>query len=541
MKIRKFLIWKLLRNADAGFIAVVCLIVFSSLYFFQLQVNTPNQDALEHSPQLFASSTSQLNLVIDSYANNNSQICVKLSWSNLEGVKYFNLYRYGADPLSPTTENITLLENASVSEYLDIPNIGHPYYMVRVYYANGTYADSNIVDVDLGEIPMFINPEYEIEGESVSFSVWCKENVSIVYIYLLNRFRKEGDDWKCIEDIPGERSLGADSRSVMENNWTRYEWGPEEVKYSTYVWFNFYHLKKNVYWRPDRYANGTFNYEKWGRTGPVYVFKTPVSPLLFLFMAIFYLFMVSIYIQIFIGISIYFDFKYGKKARIITYLMSLSVIGSLYSYFELNFGILPTFEINFFGHYVDKYSYGLILNRSLLIPMVFSLCQLLGLIPFLVIKVKDWEDIKQNLIEKNGEKNFTKTKREINLALIQIEIFYFSYFFSANSFLLNYGAFNVFFLNLDFAYVAILLTLGLFLTNFYYMLYFDDDSFIFFNKIEKVDNFNHYWGELNQYYEDCKKAFKLYRKMLIPVLIMFLALFISNYILFKNWLVLMNT
>ena len=119
-------------------------------------------------------------------------------------------------------------------------------------------------------------------------------------------------------------------------------------------------------------------------------------------------------------------------------------------------------------------------------------------------------------------------------------LLYFSYIFTTNLFLLNYGAFNVFFLNRDFAYVATLLTLGLFIGNAFFMLYFGDDSFIFFNKIERIDYFNHYWGELNQYYEDCKKAFKLFRKMLIPVLFMFLALFILNYILFKNWLVLMN-
>ena len=190
-----------------------------------------------------------------------------MSWAgnNSPYYEYFALYRYNGNPLNPETRNISLFHNLKIFEFVDIPNIEHPYYMVRVYYANGTYADSNIVDVDLGEIPMFINPEYEIEGNTVSFSVWCKENVSIMYVYLLYRFRKEGDDWKCVEDMARERSPHAGSRSVMENNWTRYEWGPKEVKYSTYVWFNFYHEEKNVYWRPDRYANGTFNYEKWGK------------------------------------------------------------------------------------------------------------------------------------------------------------------------------------------------------------------------------------------------------------------------------------
>ncbi|MHA1870905.1 MAG: hypothetical protein ACTSXF_08145, partial [Promethearchaeota archaeon] len=90
-----------------------------------------------------------------------------------------------------------------------------------------------------------------------------------------------------------------------------------------------------------------------------------------------------------------------------------------------------------------------------------------------------------------------------------------------------------------------ILYLIFFIFSYIFLFFYKEKSYkpsrIFFGKIEKIDNFNHYWGELNQYYENCKKVFKLFRKMLIPVLLMFLALFISNYILFKNWLILMNT
>ncbi|MHA1338874.1 MAG: hypothetical protein ACTSRZ_08190, partial [Promethearchaeota archaeon] len=456
------------------------------------------------------------------------------------------LYRYNGDPLIPETRNISLFHNLKIFEFVDIPNIGHPYYMVRGYYANGTYADSNIVDVELGEIPMFINPQYKIEGESVSFSVWCKENPGVGDIFLLYRFRKEGDDWKCFEDMPGGRSPHADSSSVMANNWTRYEWSSKEVEYSTYVWFNFYHLGKNVYWVPDRYANGTFNYEHWGRTEPVYVFKSSIFQFIYLFMFVF--------AQVFIGLSIYLDFRYGKKARIIAYLFPILIISVFYLYIELSLAAHSgLFEMNLFGHYVDIYSERLTLNNMLPAFGIFSLCQWVGLMPFIVRKVENLEMLKKLFKKEYGEKRLIK--RGINLILFQREIAWGSAFFTINSclilliFLPDFRIYTVSIITYIriytvsiITYIALIIEWNMIcILNRINSESFEKSVFIFFNKIEKVDNFNHFWGEINEYYENCKRAFKLYRKMLVPIFTIFFALFISNYMLFHNWTLLMSS
>ncbi|MHA1822161.1 MAG: hypothetical protein ACTSVC_16930, partial [Promethearchaeota archaeon] len=523
---------------DAGFIAVVCLIVFSSLYFFQFQVNTPNQDALEHSPQLFPSS-SQLTLVIDSYANNNSQIFVRLSWNNIEGCKYFNLYRYGADPLSPTTENITLLQNASVSEYLDIPNIDHPYYMVRGYFENGSYIDSNVADVELGEIPMFINPEYDIEGNTVKFSVWCKKNVRTSDIFLLYRLRKDEGEWTKFEDAHG---YCARNKTKLPNNWTKYEWYRDKVitvPYSTYVWYNFDYRFNET----ETLWINSWNYTEWAKSEPVYVWDDyGFSTLLLLKYGY-----PAVFLPTFIFVSIYFRFylRSRKKVWSLTYLLPVAVLGVFYFYSELRFAIVPnSFEMDHlgpFGSSIDKYTYGLFLNRLMVWWCPFLLSILLGLLPFVVLHVTNLEALKQELIDKFGEEKVMK--RGINSHMLKEEL--------ARIYKL-YGWEPIFFLSIlgylvpfNFDILLSILYLILFIFNYIFLFFYKEKSYkpsrIFFGKIEKIDNFNHYWGELNQYYENCKKVFKLFRKMLIPVLLMFLALFISNYILFKNWLILMNT
>ncbi|MHA1341633.1 MAG: hypothetical protein ACTSO2_16810 [Promethearchaeota archaeon] len=484
--------------------------------------------------------SSPSNLIIVDWKNQNSSVYVKLSWANnnSQTYEYFALYRYAGDPLEPETENISLFTNLKIFEFVDIPNIGHPYYMVRGYYANGSYADSNIVDVELGEIPMFVNPEYEIKGNTISFSVWCKENPGVGDIFLLYRFRKEGDDWKCIEDMPEKRSPHADSSSVMENNWTRYEWYNKgwyrnEKSYSTYVWFNFYHELKKVYWVPDRYANGTFNYEQWGRTEAVYAYNPSLFQLIYLFIIVF--------AQIFIVATIYLYFRFGKKIGIIAYLMLISIKGGLYAYFEIRFANgTNSFDISLFGCDTDKYSEGLILNRSLLIYMIFSLCQWIGLMPFIVLKVDNLEKIKRVLIEKYGEKEFIK--RGINLIMFQREIKNLIGFFVVNLLIfIVCGIYDLLYEYFgDYEYFGVFM-LAFLINLISFDIRFIGFNFIFFHKIEKINNFGHFGGEINEYYENCKRAFKLYRKMLIPIFIMFLAFFISNYMLFHSWLISMNS
>ncbi|MHA1341634.1 MAG: hypothetical protein ACTSO2_16815 [Promethearchaeota archaeon] len=241
-----------------------------------------------------SSNGNDFNLTLVNWADpdKDSAYSISLKWDAVSNAAYYKVFRSAFSDMT----NATLVGDTTNVEFEDLPNIEICYYQVAAFDASGNAtSSSNILKVDLPEllnnssyrIPMFINPEYEIEGESVSFSVWCKENVDELDIFLLYRFRKEGDDWKCAKDIPEKRSPHADSSSVMENNWTKYEWynkgwSKNEKSYSTYVWFNFYHEEKNVYWVPDRYANGTFNYEKWGNTTEIFVWDSKLSLLLYL-------------------------------------------------------------------------------------------------------------------------------------------------------------------------------------------------------------------------------------------------------------------
>ncbi|MHA1342123.1 MAG: hypothetical protein ACTSO2_19305 [Promethearchaeota archaeon] len=236
------------------------------------------------SPYPISSNGNDFNLALANCTDpdNDSAYSIGLKWDAVSNAAYYEVNRSAFSDMT----NATLVGNTTNLEFEDLPNIEICYYQVAAFDAAGNrISNSNISKVDLPEllnnssyrIPMFINPEYEIEGESVSFSVWCKENVSVMGVFLLYRFRKEGADWKCAEDMPGGRRPSADSSSVMENNWTKYKWGSKEVEYSTYVWFNFYHLGKNVYWVPDRCANGTFNYEKWGNTTEIFVWDSKLQ------------------------------------------------------------------------------------------------------------------------------------------------------------------------------------------------------------------------------------------------------------------------
>ncbi|MHA1341632.1 MAG: hypothetical protein ACTSO2_16805 [Promethearchaeota archaeon] len=126
---------------------ILILILCSSFLILNINnkfdFNYNYKNSLEQQqPNINICASNMLNLTIIDYKNENGVLYVELGWQNGHNCIYYALYRYNGDPSNSTVKNITLFANLNLLNFTDIPNIEHPYYMVRGYYANGSYVDS---------------------------------------------------------------------------------------------------------------------------------------------------------------------------------------------------------------------------------------------------------------------------------------------------------------------------------------------------------------------------------------------------------------